>query len=106
MIEDEPEPHAHDARYLTPLQWTALKRITIQRAHAERGRMLRSVASAAVAALRHGWRCLRERQQARDQLRSMSDYELHDIGVTRAGIDAVTRRGHDDATQDASQRSH
>jgi hypothetical protein len=36
----------------------------------------------------------------------MSDYELRDIGVTRAGIDAVIRHGNDDATQDAPQRSH
>jgi uncharacterized protein (DUF1330 family)/uncharacterized protein YjiS (DUF1127 family) len=106
MIDNEPEPHAHDPRYLTLLQWTALKRSIIRGIHVERGRMLRSVAIAVVAALRHGWRCLRERQQARDQLRSMSDYELRDIGVTRAGIDAVIRHGNDDATQGAPQRSH
>lgn len=105
MIDNECEPHAHDTRHLTPLQWTALKRSVAQRAHAERAWMLRSVAIAVVAALRHGWRGLRERQQACDQLRSMSDYELRDIGVTRAGIDAVTRHGNDDATQAAPQRS-
>jgi len=106
MIDNEREPHAHDARYLTPLQWTALKRSIIRDIHVERGRMLRSVAMAAVAALRHSWRRLRERQQARDELRSMSDYELREIGVTRSGIEAVTRHGNDDATPSASPRSH
>ncbi|KAA0078001.1 DUF1330 domain-containing protein [Tardiphaga sp. P9-11] len=106
MIDSEREPHAHHTHHLTPLQWTALKRSVVQRAHAERARMLRSVVIAVVAALRHGWRGLRERQQACDQLRSMSDYELRDIGVTRANIDAVTRHGNDDATQAAPQRSH
>lgn len=106
MIDDKRETYAHDVRRLTPLQWTALKRSIIRRVHAERGRMLRSIAIAAVAALRRGWRGQRERQQARDELRSMSDYELRDIGVTRAGIDAVIRDGNDDATQDAPQRSY
>jgi uncharacterized protein (DUF1330 family)/uncharacterized protein YjiS (DUF1127 family) len=105
MIDNERETYAHDVRRLTPLQWTALRRSIIARAHAERARMLRSVAVAVVAALRRGWRGLRERQQARNELRSMSDYELRDIGVTRAGIDAVTRYGDDDATQDVPQRS-
>jgi uncharacterized protein (DUF1330 family)/uncharacterized protein YjiS (DUF1127 family) len=104
MIDNQHEPHPLDARHLTLLQWTALKRSIIQRAHAERARILRSVTMTVVAALRQGWHRLRERQQARDQLRSMSDYELRDIGVTRAGIDAVTRHGNDDAAQDAPQR--
>jgi len=63
MIGNEPEPHAHDARYLTPLQWTVMKRSIIRGIHVERGRMLRSVAMATVAALRRGWRSLRERQR-------------------------------------------
>lgn len=105
MIDNEPKPHAHDVRCLTPLQWTALKQCIVQRARAERGRMLRLVAIAAVAALCRGWRRPRERQQARNELRAMSDYELRDIGVTRAGIDAVTRRDAVDATQGAPQRS-
>jgi uncharacterized protein (DUF1330 family)/uncharacterized protein YjiS (DUF1127 family) len=106
MIDNEREPHAHDARYLTPLQWTELKRSIIRGIHVERGRMLRSVAMTAVTALRHSWHSLRERQQARDELHSMSNYELRDVGVTRAGIDAVTHRGETDATQSAPQRSH
>lgn len=106
MIDNERESHAHDARYLTPLQWTALRRSIVRSIHVERGRMLRSVAMAAVAALRDSWRRLRERQQARNELRAMSDYELRDIGVTRAGIDAVTRRDAVDANQGAPQRSH
>jgi uncharacterized protein (DUF1330 family)/uncharacterized protein YjiS (DUF1127 family) len=104
MTGHEREPHVHDTHRLTLLQWTALKRSVIQRAHTERRRMLRSCAIAVFKALRRGWRRLYERQQARNDLHAMSAYELRDIGITRAGIYAATCHGRANTTRHASHQ--
>jgi uncharacterized protein (DUF1330 family)/uncharacterized protein YjiS (DUF1127 family) len=91
-MADDFDPGAHDARHMTPQQWTATRQSVIRNARAERNRMIRSSLRLAVAALRAGWRRLCERQRARASLRTMSDYELRDIGVTRAGIESAIRR--------------
>jgi uncharacterized protein YjiS (DUF1127 family) len=96
MMDRDCEPHIRGMRHLTPSQWTAMKRSVIRRIHAERGRMMRLVAVAAVAALWEGWRRLCERQRARSELCAMSDYELHDMALSRTYIDAATRKGRDD----------
>lgn len=103
MIDNNRGPQPQEARHLTLLQWTALKQSVIRRARDERRRMLRLASIVLVRSLRDGWRRLRERQQAYDQLRAMSDHELRDIGVTRAGIDAATRNGEDVTSQRSRQ---
>lgn len=104
-MADDFDPRAHDARHLTPQQWTAMRQSIVRSAQAERDRMIRSSLRAAVTALRAGWRRLCERQQARASLRAMSDYELRDIGVTRAGIEAAIH-GTTDAAPVASRPSN
>src|SRR5664279_5211651 len=89
------DPRAHDARLLTPQQWMATRQAIIRNARAERGRMIRSSFVAALAALHIGWRRLCDQQQARASLRAMSDYDLRDIGVTRAGIETAIRGAAD-----------
>lgn len=101
MREFDFDPRAHDARRLTPQQWMAARQAIIRNAHAERNRMIRSGFYAAMVALCAVWRRLCERQQARAELRAMSDYELRDIGVTRAGIEAAIH-GTTDAAPTAS----
>jgi uncharacterized protein (DUF1330 family)/uncharacterized protein YjiS (DUF1127 family) len=102
-MADDFDPHAHDARHLTPQQWTATRQSVIRNARAERDRMMRSSLCAAVTALRTGWHRLCERQQARASLRAMSDYELRDIGVTRAGIEAAVRRNETHAPRPSNR---
>ncbi|MEH2480890.1 uncharacterized protein (DUF1330 family)/uncharacterized protein YjiS (DUF1127 family) [Nitrobacteraceae bacterium AZCC 2146] len=97
MSDDGFDPRSYDVRYLTPLQWTARKRSIIERAHAERRRTIRLMFACAIGAVRSACRRMRHRQEARDALRSMTDYELKDIGLARSGIEAAIRRGEQDA---------
>lgn len=105
MTDNDLDPRAHDARHLTPQQWTAMRQSIVRSAQAERDRMIRSSLCVAVAALSTGWRRLCERQQARASLRAMSDYELRDIGLTRAGIEAAIH-GPTDAAPTESRSSN
>ena len=47
--------------------------------------------------IRSGWHHIQVRQEARATLRSMTDRELWDIGVSRSGIEAAIRRHETDA---------
>jgi uncharacterized protein YjiS (DUF1127 family) len=85
MSDDGFDPRSYDVRYLTPLQWTARKRSIIKRAHAERRRAIHLMFACAFGAVRSACRRMRQRQEARDALRSMTDYELKDIGLARSG---------------------
>jgi uncharacterized protein (DUF1330 family)/uncharacterized protein YjiS (DUF1127 family) len=96
-MTDHFDPRAHDARLLTPQQWTATRQSIVRNARAERGRVIRWSVRAAISAWRTGWRRLCERQQARASLRAMSDYDLRDIGITRAGIETAIRNTADAA---------
>lgn len=97
MSDDGFDPRSYDVRYLTPLQWTARKRSIVERAHAERRRAIRLMFACAFGAVRSACRRMRHRQEARAALRSMTDYELKDIGLARFGIEAAIRRGEQDA---------
>ncbi len=104
-MADDFDPRAHDARLLTPQQWMATRQTIIRNARAERARMIRAGLRAAFTALRSGWRRVNEQQKARASLRDMSDYDLRDIGVTRAGIETAIR-GTADPASTAPRSSH
>ncbi|MDB5618557.1 MAG: hypothetical protein JWQ24_2795 [Tardiphaga sp.] len=90
-MSDGFDPHAYDVRFLTPLQWAARKQSIVTRVHAERRRTIRRASARAWAIVRNVCRRLSEEQDARDALRSMTDYELKDIGLARSGIEAAIR---------------
>jgi uncharacterized protein YjiS (DUF1127 family) len=92
MPDRKCNPRACDVRGLTPLQWTDIRRSATRWAHAERGRMIRALAIAAVAGVRTWCRRIREHEQARADLRAMNDHELRDIGVNRLAIEAAITR--------------
>jgi uncharacterized protein YjiS (DUF1127 family) len=102
MSDDRFDRSACDTRHLTPSQWTALRKSIIVRAHEERNRAIRRMVMAAFAAVRNAWHRMRCRQQARAALRSMTDYELRDIGITRSGIEPAIRQNDLDAAGDRS----
>jgi len=84
-------------RHLTPQQWTALRKCIVERAHAERRRAIRRTLAGIWRLIRSGWHHIQVRQEARATLRSMTDRELWDIGVSRSGIEAAIRRHETDA---------
>jgi uncharacterized protein (DUF1330 family)/uncharacterized protein YjiS (DUF1127 family) len=92
MSDDGFDLLAGNARHLTPLQWTALRKCIVRRAHEERNRAIRQMLVGAFAAIRSAWRRVRCRQEARAELCSMTDRELRDIGLSRSGIEAAIRR--------------
>jgi uncharacterized protein YjiS (DUF1127 family) len=104
MSDDGFDLFAGDARHLTPQQWTALRKCIIGRAHEERNRAIRQTVTSASRAIRSAWRRIRCRREARATLRSMTDLELWDMGLSRSGIEAAIRRGDKEATGDISRR--
>jgi uncharacterized protein YjiS (DUF1127 family) len=101
MSDDGFDPFAADARHLTPQQWTALRKRIVGRAHEERNRAIRQLVASAFGAIRSVWRRIRSRQEARAALRSMTDRELWDIGLSRSGIEAAI--GADDGESGVSR---
>jgi uncharacterized protein (DUF1330 family)/uncharacterized protein YjiS (DUF1127 family) len=97
MSDDGFDPRSYDVRYLTQPQWTALRQSIIKRAHADQSRAIRRMFACAFGAVRSACRRMRQRQGARDALRSMTDYELKDIGLARSGIEAAIRCDEQDA---------
>ena len=93
MADDGCDPRTCDVRWLSASQWSARRRCLVKRVHAARRRAIRLAAMRIFAAVRSACRGSGERQQARDTLRAMSDYELKDIGLARSGIEASIRSG-------------
>lgn len=91
MPDDGFDLSACDLRNPTPAQRGALRKIIVSRAHQARHRAIRDMVMGVFAAIRSAWRRRRDRQQARQALRSMTDRELRDIGVSRMGIEAAIR---------------
>ena len=103
MSDDGFDPCACDPRHLTPQQWTALRKCIVSRAHEERNRLIRQMVVGGLRALWKAWRRMLLRQQARAALRSMSDRELWDIGISRSGIEGAIRRDDIDALDDRAR---
>jgi uncharacterized protein (DUF1330 family)/uncharacterized protein YjiS (DUF1127 family) len=92
MSDHEINPRCYDVRDLTPQQWTEFKQCLRKRVQDDRSRAIRSMFVGMIEAIRAAWQRMRARQEARDALRSMTDYELRDIGLTPMGIEAAIRR--------------
>lgn len=103
MSDDGFDRFAGDARHLTPQQWTALRKCIVGRAHEERNRAIRQMVAGTFGTIRSAWRRIRCRQEARATLRSMTDRELWDIGLSRSGIEAGIRRDDMDAAVGVSR---
>jgi uncharacterized protein YjiS (DUF1127 family) len=91
MSEDGFDPFESDARHLTTQQWTALRKSIVRRAHQERQRAIRHMVADTVRLIWRAWQRIRIRQEARAALGSMTDRELRDMGLSRAGIEAAIR---------------
>ena len=106
MSDDGFDSCACDPRHLTPQQWTALRKCIVSRAQEERNRLIRQMVVGGFRALWQGWRRMLLRQEARAALRSMTDRELSDIGVSRSGIEGAIRRDDIDAVDDRARRRY
>jgi len=88
---------------MAPEGRTALKRLIIARAHAERSRVLRDMLTRVARLLRRlgaavlSWlaarRLLHAQRLAAAELRSLSDRQLKDIGICRCEINALAFAG-------------
>jgi uncharacterized protein YjiS (DUF1127 family) len=92
MFDSGFEPFSGDARHLTPQEWTALRKCIVGRAHEERNRAIRQMVAGTFGVIWRVWRRIRDRQEARATLGSMTDRELWDIGLSRSGIEVAIRR--------------
>lgn len=106
MSDDGFDPSACDPRHLTPQQWTALRKCIVSRAQAERNRLIRQMVVGGFRALWRAWRRMLLRQEARAALRSMTDRELWDIGISRSGIEGAIRRDDIDAVDEPVRRRY
>jgi len=104
MSDDGFDSCACDPRHLTPQQWTALRKCIVSRAQAERNRLIRQIVVGGFRALWRAWRRMLVRQEARAALRSMTDRELWDIGISRSGIEGAIRRDDTDAVDEPVRR--
>ncbi len=104
MSNDGFDPGACDPRQLTPQQWTALRKGIVSRAQEERNRLIRRLVQGGLRALWQAWRRMVLREQARAALRSMTDRELWDIGISRAGIEPAIRRDDVDVVDGPARR--
>jgi uncharacterized protein YjiS (DUF1127 family) len=95
-----------DPRHLTPRQSMRLRKSIIGRAHEARNLVIRHMVMGAFAAILNAWQQIGCRQQARAALRSMSEYELRDIGISRAGIEAAIRQNDTDTNDHRSDLRH
>ena len=102
MPDDGFDPHAYDVRFLNASQWAAHRRCMVRRVHAARRRAIRLAVMRIFEGVGNACRRFGERQQARDTLRAMSDYELKDIGLARSGIEAAIRSGEPNAWRSTS----
>ena len=72
--------------------WIARRKRIAQRANRERHQAIRTMVWAAITGLAcAAWRW-NEHRHARATLRSMTDYELRDLGVSRTAIEAALPR--------------
>ena len=76
----------------TSQPWSARRKRITRRANRERHQAIRTMVWAAITGLaRAAWRW-NQRRHARATLRSMTDYELRDLGISRTAIEAALRR--------------
>jgi uncharacterized protein YjiS (DUF1127 family) len=106
MSDDGFDPSACDPRHLTPQQGTALRKCIVSRAQEERNRLIRQMVVGGFRALWRAWRRMLLRQEARAALRSMTDRELWDIGISRSGIEGAIRRDDTDAVDEPVSRRY
>jgi uncharacterized protein YjiS (DUF1127 family) len=75
-----------------PQPWSARRKRITRRANHERHRAIRTMVWVVFAGIAHAVRRWSERRHARATLRSMTDYELRDLGISRTAIEAALRR--------------
>jgi uncharacterized protein YjiS (DUF1127 family) len=91
----------------TSQPWSARRKRITRRANRERHQAIRTMVWAAITGLaRAAWHW-NQRRHARATLRSMTDYELRDLGISRTAIEAALRRyeGNPDDYPDSDQQS-
>jgi uncharacterized protein YjiS (DUF1127 family) len=76
----------------TSQPWIARRKRIVRRANRERHQAIRTMVWAVFTGLARAARRWNERRHARATLRSMTDYELRDLGVSRTAIEAALRR--------------
>jgi uncharacterized protein YjiS (DUF1127 family) len=102
MLNDGFKPFMGTSRYLTLREWTALRKSFVQRAHEERRRVIRQMFRGAILRI---WESIQARRRAREELSSMTDQELRDIGIARSGIEAAIRQDEENVSVSPGSRT-